>query len=67
LIGIFLFAIISLFFDKKWNWGRKFLEMGRRDWKKRLGDSRLGDDRLGDSRLGDSRLGDNKKSLMSSV
>jgi len=28
LIGIFLFAIISLFFDKKWNWGGKILEMG---------------------------------------
>jgi hypothetical protein len=28
LIGIFLFAIISLFFDKKWNWWRKILKMG---------------------------------------
>jgi hypothetical protein len=28
LIGIFLFAIISLFFDKKWNWLRKILKMG---------------------------------------
>jgi hypothetical protein len=28
LIGIFLFAIISLFFDKKWNWGGKILAMG---------------------------------------